>query len=508
MFDGISNIPVGQVDDPSTISKVLEVSVQPYSGTGTDIDREFFLKPNTTASSTFGYNASGSIIWEKDANDALLVEYDWDAEENLIKVSRYERDEYDEVVFTSEIDYDHMNRWVRIKEYSHSTLFTQSPSYLRQTRHFVWSGYSLVRQVVVNGVQYTATHKLIDYFDEGEIHRSGVTECPDTSENPDCVNSGIPGIGILTEKYLYVRDHLGSVVQMIKLNNALGGSVVREFDYDPWGVQEEVYTAADFAPEASIGFTGHYEHGWSGLTLAPLRAYRADLGRWIKRDPIKEAGGINLYAYAGNNPVNFTDPLGLLYSGGFWQSLFVNLGLGGLDCFGSGAYDGYLGYSTGVFSALGANDYSDQDNMGQQWGHAFGDATFEVEKFIAESVIGGKILGAAAKGIGTGLGKISNLLKRCNSFEAGTLIQTPTGLVAIEDIVIWDTVYAWNEETQTVEERIVTQLIENDAVEIYEITFQTGERVRTTAEHPFWIVEQQAWIDASALEAGYVGAFA
>ena len=41
------------------------------------------------------------------------------------------------------------------------------------------------------------------------------------------------------------------------------------------------------------------------------RFYRADIGRFLQTDPIGFEGGINFYAYVGNDPVNWTDPLGL-----------------------------------------------------------------------------------------------------------------------------------------------------------------------------------------------------
>ena len=39
--------------------------------------------------------------------------------------------------------------------------------------------------------------------------------------------------------------------------------------------------------------------------------YNPDTGRWLNRDPIAENGGINLYQFAGNNPINKADSLGL-----------------------------------------------------------------------------------------------------------------------------------------------------------------------------------------------------
>jgi hypothetical protein len=39
--------------------------------------------------------------------------------------------------------------------------------------------------------------------------------------------------------------------------------------------------------------------------------YDPGQGRWLSRDPIEEAGGVNLYGFAGNNGITRTDKLGL-----------------------------------------------------------------------------------------------------------------------------------------------------------------------------------------------------
>lgn len=62
--------------------------------------------------------------------------------------------------------------------------------------------------------------------------------------------------------------------------------------------------------DTDFQYAGMYYHATSGLNLAKYRAYNPDTGRWISRDPIAEQGGINLYAYCDNDPINGVDPDG------------------------------------------------------------------------------------------------------------------------------------------------------------------------------------------------------
>ncbi len=47
------------------------------------------------------------------------------------------------------------------------------------------------------------------------------------------------------------------------------------------------------------------------LVYYGYRYYSPSLGRWLSRDPIEERGGLNLYGFVNNDPVNRFDHLGL-----------------------------------------------------------------------------------------------------------------------------------------------------------------------------------------------------
>jgi RHS repeat-associated protein len=63
------------------------------------------------------------------------------------------------------------------------------------------------------------------------------------------------------------------------------------------------------------GQAGCYSDSETGLVYMEARYYAPALGRFLSRDPIGFAGGINLYAYCGGDPVNYEDPGGMDFFG-------------------------------------------------------------------------------------------------------------------------------------------------------------------------------------------------
>lgn len=196
----------------------------------------------------FQYDANGNLL-----NDGVRT-FEWDAMDRLVAISSGQR--------RTEFTYDSMNRRTRMVESQEGTIL--------RSVSLLWCG-STICELRQDGAVRS------QYFTTGEI------------------NDGVPTY--------YTRDQQGTVRQWV---GATGSDLAASFDYDPYGRR----VASAPATEPSIGFTGHTEY--AGLLLAPFRAYDPDLGRWISRDPIGEAGGPNHYAYTSNDPVNLVDPEGLI----------------------------------------------------------------------------------------------------------------------------------------------------------------------------------------------------
>ena len=70
--------------------------------------------------------------------------------------------------------------------------------------------------------------------------------------------------------------------------------------------------ASSFGVSANNRLANTKERSFSiGLDNHGLRYYDPEVGRYLTRDPIGYGDGMNVYLYAGGNPVNYIDPLGL-----------------------------------------------------------------------------------------------------------------------------------------------------------------------------------------------------
>jgi len=121
------------------------------------------------------------------------------------------------------------------------------------------------------------------------------------------MGGGIGGLLNLRQSgadYNYLYDGKGNVTSLIDSAQA----TVAQYVYDPFGrVMKKTGTLDQpfqFSTKQYDAETGHNYYGY--------RFYSPQLGRWINRDPIEEAGGVNMYQAMGNNPVNWIDPSGLL----------------------------------------------------------------------------------------------------------------------------------------------------------------------------------------------------
>ena len=104
---------------------------------------------------------------------------------------------------------------------------------------------------------------------------------------------------------IYMEDGLGSVTEVTNWH----GTVRRAYVYDSFGNIET--QTGTLNPTNPFKYTGREIEEETGLYYYRARYYDPEIGRFLNEDPIEFDGGINFYAYVGNNPVNYVDPFGL-----------------------------------------------------------------------------------------------------------------------------------------------------------------------------------------------------
>ena len=178
--------------------------------------------------------------------------------------------------------YDHRNRCVR--ETCGSA-----------TRRFIWDGWNIVAVTETDSAaQISQTTRYVWGTDiSGALQGAG-------------------GVGGLLAE---IRDDGSVFFPCYDANGNIteyadaSGNIRAHYGYDAFGNITAQF--GDLADTFLFRFSTKPFHSATGLYKYQLRDYFPSFERWAGRDPIEERGGLNLYAFVGNNPANKQDHLGL-----------------------------------------------------------------------------------------------------------------------------------------------------------------------------------------------------
>ncbi|MCC6509136.1 MAG: hypothetical protein IT423_08520, partial [Pirellulaceae bacterium] len=266
-------------------------------------------RPGNTDES-YAYDANGNrqtpgrVIG---ANNQLLRDgqfiYAYDNEGNLLSKTRISAN--DVTLFT----YDHRQRLTQVEQRTASGTVTSQTNYVYD---------ALDRRILVdtNGTKLATVYV-------------GSSVWADFDANGNMLARYVPGEGTdeLLARYRpgegtswYLEDRLGSVRNLTDSS----GVVVDTLEYDSFG---NVLSETNPARGDRFKFTGREFDSATGLYYNRARYYDPQTGEFISEDPLVFGGGdANLQRYAGNDPVNATDPTGtqaISESGGL--SAFVSV---------------------------------------------------------------------------------------------------------------------------------------------------------------------------------------
>lgn len=204
--------------------------------------------------------------------------------------------------------YDSANRLISISSNGTILVTNEYDSKLRRVRKitpaamhtFFYNGWNLVEEHIAST---NGTTSIIHYHWgkdlSGELQGAG----------------GIGGLLYLAidgELYIPCYDGNGNITRYLDSS----GNTVAQYTYDAFG--DAIFQSGFLAQTFRHRFSTKYFDSESGLYYYGSRFYSPILNRWVARDPIEEDGGLNIYSFCLNNPLQFIDPRGndiYLYTG-------------------------------------------------------------------------------------------------------------------------------------------------------------------------------------------------
>ncbi len=246
---------------PPTNSNIrIQLKAEVSGQTNTYKLAEFRVNPTST---DLGYDANGALLeLPADGSNSVPSELAWNAEGRLASVSTNS-------VEVEGYYYDDQNR--RIAKIEDGALVL-----------FLWDSMD-------NFGVSDSSENITEYYTRG-IGIAGD------------VGTLVAGhdFGGSSTKLLH-SNHRGDVL----LSSDSVGTAVHEAEYTPYGNVLE--SSGSYVPR--FGFSSK-ERNSIELVYYGYRYYSSQLNQWLSPDPIGEDGGVNLYRFCENNPINSLDPFG------------------------------------------------------------------------------------------------------------------------------------------------------------------------------------------------------
>ncbi|MCK4886133.1 MAG: hypothetical protein KAS96_02030 [Planctomycetes bacterium] len=187
--------------------------------------------------------------------------------------------------------YDCENRLIDVNDVNDAAVASYKYDYMgRRIEKTVYGPPNVTTKYCYDGQQVIAEYEN-NVLARKFIYGSGIDE-------PICMIDVSDG----NEIYYYHFDGLGSVVALSDVNNV----IVESYSYDVFGKPDTTSSVGNpymFTARRLDSETANYYYR--------ARIYDPNIGRFLQPDPIGYDDGLNMYAYVGNNPVNFFDPFGL-----------------------------------------------------------------------------------------------------------------------------------------------------------------------------------------------------
>ena len=160
---------------------------------------------------------------------------------------------------------------------------------------YIYAGGMLLRETITSG----STTKTLDF----------------RYDNVGYPYALIYNNGSTTATYYYITNLQGDVMYLVDGN----GIQVAAYTYDPYGKILSAYgSMAEINP---LRYRGYYYDAETGFYYLQSRYYDPNTCRFINADSYASTGqsylGYNMFAYCGNNPVEWTDA-----DGEFWDLIF------------------------------------------------------------------------------------------------------------------------------------------------------------------------------------------